>query len=205
MQFQAGSAKADTLQPALHDLKCREFFGHKQNAPPIQHSLSDYIADGLAFAGAGRALDHNMPTTPDSFRRQRLAAIHIHHMIKPFHRDFGIHIGVISKDRRDGEHLSAHQRAHHGVIGKARIFLGAKVTPHEEFGERKKPNRQRIRIHAPMLTLGHQSCDAFRPAGGGIGIGIEIRQCGLEIHLEHFAERKVLRDIANRAAQLEIL
>ena len=102
MQFQAGGAKANTLQPALHHFKRGEFLGHEQNASPIQHGLGDDIADGLAFAGAGRALDHHMPTAPDGFRRQSLAAIHIHHMIKPLHRDFHIHIGVIGKNRRDG-------------------------------------------------------------------------------------------------------
>ena len=135
MQFQAGSAKANTLQPALHHFKGSEFFGHEQNASPIQHRLGDDIADGLAFAGAGRALDHHMPAAPHGFRRQSLAAIHIHHMIQPLHRDFHIHIGVIGKHGRDRKRLATHQRAHHGVIGKARVFLRPQVAPHQEFGE----------------------------------------------------------------------
>ena len=56
-----------------------------------------------------------------------------------------------------------------------------------------------------MLTLRHQRCDGFRPSGRRIGLSIEIRQRGLEIHLEHFAERQVLRDIPPCPAQLEIL
>ena len=123
MQFQAGGAKANTLQPALHHFKGCEFFRNKQHTPPIQHGLGDDIADGLAFAGAGRTLDHHMPAAPDGFRRQSLAAIHIHYVIKPLHRDFQIHISVIGKNRRDGKRLPPHQRAHHGVIRKARIFL----------------------------------------------------------------------------------
>ena len=123
MQFQAGSAKANTLQPALHHFKGGEFLRNKQHTPPIQHGLGDDIADGLAFAGAGRALDHHMPAAPHGFRRQSLAAIHIHHVIQAFHRDFRIYIGFIGKNRRDGKRLTAHQRAHYGVIGQARIFL----------------------------------------------------------------------------------
>ena len=78
-----------------------------------------------------------MPAAPYCFRRQSLAAIHIHHMIKPLYRDFHIHIGVIGKNRRDRKRLTAHQRPHHGVIGQARIFLRPQIPPHQKFGKRE--------------------------------------------------------------------
>ena len=160
MQLEAERTEADLFQPPMHHFERCQFLRHEQHGAALRQQVRDQVGDGLALAGTGRALQHQVAAGidgADSLQLRRVGDQRCQDVVR--------RVGLV-QTIQPGQCLVARERLartvdqvlHHAVGLELRGAV-LQVLPHQVLREREQAEVRFVQ-HLPLFQLGH--CQAER-------------------------------------------
>ena len=197
VKFEAELAQANFAKSAVDNIQCGNLLGHEKHAFAFGQALGNEIGDGLAFAGARRADEHEVFASCRSHHCRELRRIGGQRAEDLLGRVIDIKSACVGKRHRRLVGLAGRidQVGYHGRF--AQVFGTLRqILPHKIFGERE--HRQHD-IFADFPTPDVLDGSAYaHPDTSDVQPGVVTRQITLrhaefelEVLTQHLDERGV--------------
>ena len=197
MEFEAELAQANFAKSAVDDIQCGNLLGHEKHAFVFSQALGDEVGDGLAFAGARRADEHEVFTSGRSHHGRELRRIGGQRAEDLLWRVIGIKSARIGKRHRRLVGLAGRidQVGYHGRL--AQVFGTLRqILPHKIFGEGKHRQHDIFADFPPPNVLdggahAHPDTRDVQPGVVTRQVALRHAEFKLEILAQHLDERGV--------------
>ena len=212
VQFQAGDAQMNAVQPAFHDLQRRLFFRHEEHRLALADGFGDDVRDGLRFARAGRALNNQVAAGLHVFDGQHLRRVRVEHVERVLGGQAFVQVIAFAEiGRRFLRKARTEERGHEFVVLGPRARrppVGIQILVHQILVEGEETEHDARRIDGPTRlaanALGHLPEVGVQVLDGLVlRLGVEERYLQPELKAHLFPEGLVGHDVLVVVLDLE--
>ena len=178
VEFEAGVAQPEVVEPSLDDLQRRHLLGHEQHALAAPERLGDDVGDGLRLARAGWPLDDERQPARHVEQRERLRRVGVDDLVAGIGGQQRVERRVVREAVLRRLEAVAEQRPHDRVRARSARVLPARrveVLVHRQLAEGEEAERHRLALHAPIPLPPHRTRHGIE-VGGQVEVVVSLWQ-----------------------------